>query len=153
MTQINSKLLGTSKPKSKWQKPDLLAISGFNKKPGYRYRLIKSSENSSFISGKDHRGWEIVKRGAGAQDPEETFTGSLSQFSRKALGSVYKLGDLILARMPEEHAKQRTEYYSQRSRAQATQDPKSKISRDLKTGFYTEDELSKDFKIAKRQVN
>lgn len=152
MANSQSKLLNKNADKAKWSKPNLLSLRGFNKEPGYRYRLVKTSESHTFIDGKDARGWEIVRKGAGAQDLQDTFTGNISQFGKEALGSIVKVGDLILARMPEDMAVQRNEYYANRTRLQSNKTPKQRVNSSLQGHMLEEEDIEKNLKPVRGQV-
>lgn len=89
--------------------PDLLAVN--QKDPKYTYHWIKPNDRMNFIDGKEVRGWEIVRWGAIDTESNEPLMGILSQFGVKTLGSIIRTGDLILARMPNEMANARNEFY------------------------------------------
>ncbi len=82
-----------------------------DKDPNKAYRWIKL-DGRTFIGGTDLRGWELDRRGDGN---DETLTGSVSQFSPRALGSIRRLNGLALASMPKELAAARNEAFKKKA--------------------------------------
>ena len=109
-----------------------------HKDPNFTYRWIRYDDKTLFLSGKDHRGWEIVRSGASSGEVGESeFTGNLSQFSQSALGSIMRRGGLILARMPKEQADERNKYYQELALKQVAQydDPRQDVKRSDRRHF------------------
>ena len=119
---------------SAYRPPNVLQVRG--KEPGFRYRWVRLSDTVPFFGGQDHRNWEIVRNGAGGKECQDTeFTGTFNQFSPKALGSIIRAGDLVLARMPEDDAVARNQSYAIKAKnaLDRTKDPKRDIgSKDRK---------------------
>lgn len=118
---------------SKWRAPDLLYVN--ERDPNFTYRWIKVSDRTPIYGGIDPRGWEIVRRKQVNGNAE--LTGTLSQFSQQTLDSTFRIGDLILARMPKEKAQERKDAYLERNRLQveAIKDPKRFVSRQHREGM------------------
>ena len=114
---------GSPKKQVKYTPPDLLKVN--DKDPNFTYRWIKIGANVPIYGGQDVRGWELVRRG----NSEKALDGLLSEFSVTALDSTFRVGDLVLARMPKENAEARNAAYLERNRTQmkAIQDPKRKV--------------------------
>lgn len=118
-----SKLIQKRPPPKKqvvYTPPDLLKVN--EKDPNYTYRWIKIGDHVQIYGGQDVRGWELVRRG----NSEKVLEGLLSEFSVTSLDSTYRLGDLVLARMPKEKVEARNLAYLEKNRTQmkAIKDPK-----------------------------
>lgn len=81
-----------------------------NMEPGYRYKCVLNKPER--ISRHEQEGWEIVTRkgAAGTNIPTE----NLDKLGRSTDTTV-KVRDTVLMRIPEEFAKEREEYYNQRT--------------------------------------
>ena len=99
----------TEKPKV-WTPPS--ALDAPPAPDGYRHRWIRAesmgSDDAKNITGKLRSGWEFIRAD---EYPSEDYP---SIGSGKYAG-VIGVGGLVLARIPEELAKQRDAYYSQMS--------------------------------------
>lgn len=115
--------------KTKFAPPDLLRVN--EKDPRYTYRWIHTTDKMNFYNGVENRGWEIVRWGSKSSENNIELMGLFSQFAPQTVGSIMRTGDLILARMPKEKAKERNEYYLSLARKQVAdiKDPK----RDIQT--------------------
>lgn len=118
----------------KFAPPNPLEVA--DKDPEYTYRWIRYSDNTMFVNGQDHRGWEIVRNSASV-DSESTYTGNLSQFSKSELGNLRRHGGLILARMPKWKSDARNDYYAELARKQvaAKDDPRHDVERKDRKHF------------------
>jgi len=127
---------------SKWRAPDLLHVN--ERDHNFTYRWIRISDRTPIYGGIDPRGWEIVRKKQVTENVE--LTGTLSTFSQHTLDSTFRVGDLILARMPKEKAKERKDAYLERNRLQveAIKDPKRFVSRQYREGMQGSVEVTKD---------
>ena len=110
----------TEKPKV-WTPPS--ALDAPPAPDGYRHRWIRAesmgNDDSKNISGKTRSGWEFVRAD---EYPSEDYP---SVQTGKYAG-VIGVGGLVLARIPEELAKQREAYYKQ-----MTQDRNDALENDV----------------------
>ena len=110
----------TEKPKV-WTPPS--ALDAPPAPDGYRHRWIRAesmgNDDSKNISGKTRSGWEFVRAD---EYPSEDYP---SVQTGKYAG-VIGVGGLVLARIPEELAKQREAYYQQ-----VTQDRDEALENDV----------------------
>jgi len=111
------------KGRKSWKPANLIDIHG--KEDGFRYRIL--SKDSQNLAKKLAEGWELVNNISESGETNEApkpITGGSS------LTSVREGHDWVLARIPEEDAKLRDEYYQQltdrRTRA-ITKDLKNKV--------------------------
>ena len=113
---------------TKYSPPDFLKVpDGIRERyPTHTLRWIKISDRANIYGGKDYRGWELVHRDS---QNDKLLSGVLSEFSVQGLDSTYRIGDLILARMPKDVAEARNEMYVERNRLQmnAIKDPKHQL--------------------------
>ena len=90
---------------------------------GYRHRLIRAEsmgqDASKNMSGKMRSGWELVRAD---EYPDHDY----QSLNEGRYAGVIGVGGLLLARIPEEVAKSREEYFSQK-----TADGNEAISTDL----------------------
>ena len=127
--------------------PDLLKVN--QKDPNFRYRWIRPTDRMNFFNGLDIRGWEVVRWGSKGVENNEELNGMITQFSGKALGSLIRTGDLILARMPKAKAEERNAYYVEKARKQVAQikDIKRKVSAENKDSFLGQTEEWSELKL------
>jgi hypothetical protein len=85
--------------------------------PGYRHRWIRKEaggqDDSKNIAGKLREGYELVR----AEEYPDFVVPSIQNGIH---AGVIGVGDVVLARIPEETAEERREYYSQRTSDQIT---------------------------------
>ncbi len=85
--------------------------------PGYRHRWIRKEaagqDDSKNIAGKLREGYELVR----AEEYPDFVVPSIQNGLH---AGVIGVGDVVLARIPEETAAERREYYSQRTSDQIT---------------------------------
>ena len=114
----NSKIKTTraSQTRAKEEKPKVWtppsALDAPPAPDGYRHRWIRAesmgSDDSKNITGKLRSGWEFVRADEyPSEDYQSVQTGKYA--------GVIGVGGLVLARIPEELAKQRDAYYNQMS--------------------------------------
>jgi len=112
--KINNKTSRVSQTRVKKERPKVWtppsALDAPPAPDGYRHRWIRTesmgSDDSKNITGKTRSGWEFVRAD---EYPNEDYP---SVDSGKYAG-VIGVGGLVLARIPEELAKQREAYYNQ----------------------------------------
>lgn len=83
----------------------------FGKEDGYRYRWINKDEAN--LAKKKQERWEVVSGIGGQNTTTEAGTGRIDD--GKQLTSVRERFGQVLARMPEEDAKQRDNYFNNES--------------------------------------
>ena len=113
-TTNNKKTSRASQTRAKTEKPKVWtppsALDAPPAPDGYRHRWIRTesmgNDDSKNITGKTRSGWEFVRAD---EYPNEDYP---SVDSGKYSG-VIGVGGLVLARIPEELAKQREAYYNQ----------------------------------------
>lgn len=85
--------------------------------PGYRHRWIRKEaagqDDSKNIAGKLREGYELVR----AEEYPDFVVPSIQNGIH---AGVIGVGDVVLARIPEETAEERREYYAQRTSDQIT---------------------------------
>ena len=114
MEKQNIKTTRASQTRAKTEKPKVWtppsALDAPPAPDGYRHRWIRTesmgSDDSKNVSGKTRSGWEFVRAD---EYPNDDYP---SVDSGKYSG-VIGVGGLVLARIPEELAKQREAYYRQ----------------------------------------
>jgi hypothetical protein len=114
MEKENMKTTRASQTRAKQEKPKVWtppsALDAPPAPDGYRHRWIRAEsmgqDDSKNISGKTRSGWEFVRAD---EYPNDDYP---SVDSGKYAG-VIGVGGLVLARIPEELAKQREAYYNQ----------------------------------------
>ena len=110
----------TEKPKV-WTPPS--ALDAPPAPDGYRHRWIRAesmgSDDSKNVTGKLRSGWEFVRAD---EYPNESYPSITSGKYEGVIG----VGGLVLARIPEELAKQREAYYKQ-----MTQDRNDALENDV----------------------
>ena len=112
--KTNNKTSRASQTRAKTEKPKVWtppsALDAPPAPDGYRHRWIRTesmgSDDSKNVSGKTRSGWEFVRAD---EYPNDDYP---SVDSGKYSG-VIGVGGLVLARIPEELAKQREAYYRQ----------------------------------------
>ena len=127
MEKENMKTTRASQTRAKTEKPKVWTPpSSLDAPPapdGYRHRWIRAesmgSDDSKNVTGKLRSGWEFVRAD---EYPNENYP---SITSGKYAG-VIGVGGLVLARIPEELAKQREAYYQQ-----MTQDRNDALENDV----------------------
>ena len=81
---------------------------------GFRHRWIRAEsvgfDDTKNIAGKLRSGWELVR-------PDEYEGSEYPLFKDGKYAGVIGVGGLLLARIPEEIAKQRTEYFQRQTEA------------------------------------
>lgn len=96
-----------------WRPPDVLPMP--NPRPGWSHRYIRlrtlDKADPSNISSRLREGYEPCK----AEDYPELMVHATTEGPFRG---CIENGGLLLCRIPEEFVKQRTEYYSQQSKAQ-----------------------------------
>ena len=113
-TTNNKKTSRASQTRAKTEKPKVWtppsALDAPPAPDGYRHRWIRTesmgNDDSKNITGKTRSGWEFVRAD---EYPNVDYP---SVYSGKYSG-VIGVGGLVLARIPEELAKQREAYYNQ----------------------------------------
>ena len=123
--------------KKAWRRPEMLPSP--NPEPGYKYHWVRVSTqgliDATNVSSKLREGWEPVK----AKDhPEITM---VTVENEKFKDNVV-IGGLMLCKAPKELIEERTDYFSQQSKAQITSvdnnlmrenDPRMPLFNDRKT--------------------
>lgn len=101
---IKSEGESVKKGKRSWKPASLNEFD--NKEPGYRYRMVRKDPDN--LAKKESEGWEKVSAIQGSKtehnDPQRIN-------EPKRLTSVQEGKDWVLARMPEELAQERDDYY------------------------------------------
>ena len=110
----------TEKPKV-WTPPS--SLDAPPAPDGYRHRWIRAEsmgqDDSKNMSGKIRSGWELVRAD---QYPDQDYP----SLKEGKYAGVIGVGGLVLARIPEEVAKAREEYFKQQ-----TQDRDNAVNNDL----------------------
>ena len=114
--KTNNKTSRASQTRAKQEKPKVWtppsALDAPPAPDGYRHRWIRAEsmgqDDSKNISGKTRSGWEFVRAD---EYPNEDYP---SVETGKYAG-VIGVGGLVLARIPEELARQREAYFNQRT--------------------------------------
>lgn len=98
--------IAMKKGNSTWSPANVAEILG--KEDGFRYRKLRKEATN--LANKAQEGWEIISSINGQKATSETGAGRINDGT--ALTSVREGTDWVLARIPEETAQGRDDYYN-----------------------------------------